>query len=174
MAIYFTIYSFFGYFLESFYISLIERKWVSSGLLKGPFIPLYGFASLILILLSSYISPSFLSFFSCGIIMTLLEYITSLFIEKVFHQKCWDYSHLFCNYQGRICLFYFIIWCGLSYIFITWIHPFISSFIPLNDFSYLIAFICIVYLIKTFIDKLNQSQEKGLITKKEKKTISSI
>ena len=35
---------------------------------------------------------------------SILEYITSWGMEKLFHARWWDYSHYRFNIQGRICL----------------------------------------------------------------------
>jgi uncharacterized membrane protein len=167
MIIYFTIYSFLGYLMESTYVSILQRKWISSGLLKGPFIPLYGIGACILMISSPYIHQPFLSFLLGGSLMTLLEYITSLFIERVFHKKCWDYSKHHFQYQGRICLFYFITWCLLSYIFLYYIHPFAQKHIIINEFIFLICMIYIIWMIKDFIQLFNHSQNQHILKEKE-------
>lgn len=163
MIIYFTIYCFLGYLLESCYVSILQKKWISSGLLKGPFIPLYGFGALLLIFLYPYLKSSYyISFFIGGIVMTILEYLASLYIEKLFHTKCWDYSHHFLQFQGRICLLYFIMWCFLSLLFIHYIHPF---FISLNIINDSISLICLIYLgfvLKAFIERIQFQKENGL------------
>lgn len=163
MIIYFCIYTFLGYLMESCYVSLLQRKWISSGLLKGPFIPLYGVGAICILYLQQYIHMNI--FFTClihGLMMTLLEYITSIYIEKVFHTQCWNYSHLPFHFQGRICLFYTIIWCLLSGLFIYYIHPFISTLPLVNDLITIIALIYLAFLLKAFINRLQFSKKTGL------------
>lgn len=166
MVISFTIYTFLGYLMESVYVSLLQRKWISSGLLKGPFIPLYGIGAIALIILYPYLQNSWMAFFIGGIVMTCIEYISSIYIEKVFHKKCWDYSKHHFQFQGRICLFYYIIWCCLSYFFIFYIHPFIINFIPYNDITLILSLIYMTFISKSFIDEINHSQNTELLTKK--------
>lgn len=162
MIIYFCIYCFLGYLMESLYVSLLQRKWISSGLMKGPYIPLYGFGALILILLSPFLQASmFLSFLFGGIAMTIVELISSYYIEKVFHTKCWDYSKHFLHYHGRICILYFIIWCILSLVFIQYIHPFMISLNLINDTNTVIALIYLAAILKSFIEKLNPKKING-------------
>ena len=104
MIIYFSLYCLLGYFMESIYVSLFQRHWISSGLLKGPFIPLYGVGACLLIYFAPYLKSSiYLTIFVGGFMMTILEYLASLFIEKVFETKCWDYSHHRFHIQGRVC-----------------------------------------------------------------------
>lgn len=155
--------------MESLYVSILNKKWISSGLFQGPFIPLYGIGACILIILSSYISSHFIAFIGGGIIMTSLEYIASLYIEKIFHQKCWDYSQHFCQIHGRICLLYFIIWCFLSDFFIFFIHPFISQYIVINEITLVISVIYIIFILKSFFEKLlklyyKKSTKKGIVS----------
>ncbi|MEG0276111.1 MAG: putative ABC transporter permease [Coprobacillus sp.] len=163
MIIYFSIYTLLGYFMESVYVSLFQKKWISSGLLKGPFIPLYGVGSLCLIILSPYIyNNPLLTFIIGGIVLTILEYISSLYIEKIFHQKCWDYSKHIFNYQGRICLIYFIVWAILSCLFIYYIHPFILSLCLNTDTMNIISLIYISFILKSCVTKLCITKKNGL------------
>lgn len=150
MIIYFSIYCFLGYLMESLYVSILQRKWISSGLFHGPFIPLYGFGAIILILLSPYVQNHFfLTFLVGSLCLTLLEYVSSLFIEKYFHTKCWDYSHHHLHYQGRICLLYSLIWGFLSVLFIFYIHPYILSLSLHNDMCCMLSLIYIAFLFKS-------------------------
>lgn len=164
IIVYFSIYCFLGYWLESIYVSLFRKKWISSGLLNGPFIPLYGFGACILILCQPYLQY-FHPFFVCligGICMTLLELLSSYYIERFFHTQCWNYSHHALNYQGRICLVYFILWCLLSGLFIYIIHPFICSLSLRHDACYLISLIYISFILKAYGDRLLATKQNGL------------
>ena len=164
MIMYFCIYAILGYFMESCYVSLFQRKFISSGLLYGPYIPLYGIGAIALIYISPFIANSlYLTIIIGGITMTVIEYFASLYIEKVFHTNCWDYSHHFCQFQGRICLIYFIIWCLLSYLFIFYIHPFIICLIPYNDFTLIMSLLFILIVVKDTIKKLNVQRNNGII-----------
>lgn len=166
MIISFSIYTFLGYLMESIYVSILKKKWISSGLLIGPFIPLYGVGAITLIFLNPYLQNPWICFFIGGMVMTCIEYFSSLYIEKVFHKKCWDYSKHRLQFQGRICLFYYIVWCCLSYLFIFYIHPLITTFVPYNDITLIISMIYITFISKAFIDQINHSQSLDLITKK--------
>lgn len=45
----FAIYTFLGFIMESVYISILNKKILFSGLLKGPCIPIYGFGALLIL-----------------------------------------------------------------------------------------------------------------------------
>ena len=50
IIVYFFIYAFIGWVLESTYKSILQKKVVNSGFLLGPFCPIYGFGALIMYL----------------------------------------------------------------------------------------------------------------------------
>lgn len=163
MIIYFSIYSFLGFCMESLYVSLLQKRWIASGLLNGPFIPIYGIGACGLIILAPYIeNHPFLTFFLGGCLMTLIEYLGSLFIEKIFHTKCWDYQNHFLHFQGRICLFYFFMWCFLSYLFIFYIHPIIASFHLVNDIACIMSLIYMIFILRAFINRYQFEKRNGL------------
>ena len=62
---------------------------------------------------------------------SVLEFITGFVMEKVFHNKWWDYSDKPFNIMGYVCLKFSIFW-GLACTFIMLIiHPIIYGFIHL-------------------------------------------
>ena len=105
LFLYFILYSFLGWCCESVYCSVIQRKWVNRGFLNGPFCPVYGFGALLVLFLLRDVRHSFPALFLSGMVMTsVLEYITSVILEKLFHMHWWDYSHMRFNLNGRVCL----------------------------------------------------------------------
>ena len=125
-------YSFFGWAYESALRSVTGRKSVNSGLLTGPICPIYGFGALLVILALYRRTDNLLIIFFFSMILTCsVEYITSLILEKLFHAKWWDYSHMRFNFQGRVSLIGAAAFGVLSVILIKYIHPFISGRIRL-------------------------------------------
>jgi uncharacterized membrane protein len=121
----FAIYSFMGWIIEVIYRSISQRKFVNAGFLFGPFIPIYGFGALFIILLqyifqSWYLIPRLFIF---GLALTLIEYMVGYYSEKIFKLTLWDYSEYKFNLHGRVSLLFSIIWAALAFIFITFIHP---------------------------------------------------
>lgn len=163
MIIYFSIYSFLGFCMESLYVSLLQKRWIASGLLKGPFIPIYGIGACCLIMIAPYIHNNpFLACILGGCSMTIIEYLGSLFIEKIFHTKCWDYQNHFLHFQGRIYLLYFMMWCFLSYLFVFYIHPFIASLQPINDIACMMSLIYMIFILRAFINRYQFERKNGL------------
>ena len=68
--------------------------------------------------------------FLFGIIIgTITEYLMSYFCEVLFNFKWWDYSEISLNINGRICLYFSIIWGFLSILLIKYINPLLDQFI---------------------------------------------
>ena len=101
----FYLCSFFGYLIEVFWCYLASKRFVNRGFLCGPVIPVYGLGAVLILfcLLRYYADPVVVFVF--GIIITsALEYFTSFLLEKIFHNKWWDYSDRKYNINSRICL----------------------------------------------------------------------
>lgn len=148
---YFLIYSFLGWVMESIFRSIIEKRIINTGFLKGPICPIYGIGAFIMSnVLSNFSNNLILLFFSSMIILSLWEYIVGVFLEKVFHTKYWDYSDHKINFQGRICLSNSIYWGILGVLFIKYIHPFIQKIIGtinIDILHFVITISCIVFIV---------------------------
>ncbi|MDX9802250.1 MAG: hypothetical protein RBT69_13050 [Spirochaetia bacterium] len=126
VIIYFSVCSFMGWVLESVIFRLYQdAQFKNAGFLYGPFVPVYGFGGVLIYISSLYlqIHPFWIIIVFCAIILTALEYITSVFMEKVFSIKLWDYSGYRFNLNGRICLKLTILWTIFAAIQIRWTQP---------------------------------------------------
>ena len=157
----FIFYSFIGWMVESVFRSVVEKgRLVNSGFLFGPFIPVYGFGGLIFEGLGSFVSgiPLYEQIALFTVFATVLEYITSVLLEKIFDMKLWDYSsfpihetrhiNFPLNINGRVCLLFSFFWAVLILFQIVYLHPFVSSVIeviPVN-LRYVLIYIFLVYL----------------------------
>ena len=91
--LYFVFYSIIGYVCEVFYVYLGDKKWVNRGFLHGPYIPIYGNGAMIVSLALMHVKKDSFIIFLVGLVLcSLLEYITSYVMEKIFHNRWWDYS----------------------------------------------------------------------------------
>ena len=101
----FIIYSFLGWSLEVIEALIKKKKFINRGFLIGPYCPIYGVGVLtMIILLSKYYDDKFTLFIMCILLFSVLEYLTSYIMEKLFKARWWDYSHFKFNINGRICL----------------------------------------------------------------------
>lgn len=105
LFIWFVLYSLLGWVYETFFCTLQNRRWCNRGLLISPCCPIYGAGAVLDVLVCTrFAANPFLVFFICMAGSAVLEYLTSLVLEKVFHTSCWDYSTFPLNLHGRICL----------------------------------------------------------------------
>lgn len=126
----FIIYAFVGWCVEVAYAALDTGKFVNRGFLNGPYCPIYGFGVVIVIgLLTPLKDNLIILFFGSTLLTTALEFVAGYILEKVFHNKWWDYSNFPFNVKGYICLKFSIIW-GFGCTFIMDIfHPIVYKFI---------------------------------------------
>lgn len=102
IVLFFT-YSFIGWLWETCYCSIKDHHFAYRGFLFGPYCPVYGFAvTTILITTYPFQDNIFLLFVVGVIVVSIFEYVASWLLEKLFHMKLWDYSHLKGNIQGRV------------------------------------------------------------------------
>jgi uncharacterized protein len=128
----FIIYSFVGWVIESGYRSVLEKgEFVNSGFLFGPFIPIYGFGAILILLIESCILslPFFLQILVFSAAATIIEYLTSFTFERKFSMRLWDYSNYPLNINGRVCLLYSGFWALLSAIQIMYVQPTVDKLI---------------------------------------------
>ena len=130
LILFFIVYSFLGWVMESTVRTISERKIINTGFLYGPFCPIYGIGALIILLfLERYKDNIFILFIISFIVLSSWEYIVGWLLEKIFKTKYWDYSDHKFNIQGRICLINSIAWGILGVAFVKYVHPFIENLI---------------------------------------------
>lgn len=173
LILFFSLYSFMGWILETISASIVAKRFINRGFLFGPFCPIYGFGA-ILIIQSAIVLDGILKIASLSsliikivvaiIFATLLEYFTGAMLEKIFKRRWWDYSNEFLNIKGRVCLKYSIMWGIMAYILIKFIHPLYSQAVirlPLpakHIFSLFIVSYLMYDMIKTIGEILNLKQ----------------
>ncbi len=103
--LWFIIYSFGGWVLETVLYLIRDKKVVKRGFLFGPLCPIYGFGGcLSTLLIYGKIKNVFLVFLVGTLVTSTLEYVTHFVMEKLFHAMWWDYSDRRFNIKGRIYL----------------------------------------------------------------------
>ncbi len=122
--------SFLGVAFEMIYCLLSEGVIYSrAGLVYGPFNFLYGIGA---VALSVALYPirhqrGIIAFFLGMVVGSAVEYACSFLQESLFGSTSWDYSDQFLNINGRICLFYSVIWGFLGYFWIKVLYPAIAQ-----------------------------------------------
>lgn len=145
----FIIYAFIGWCTEVAYATLNTGKFVNRGFLNGPYCPIYGCGVVIVVAALTPIKENLFILFAGSLLLTsTLEYITGFVLEKVFHNKWWDYSDKPFNIHGYVCLKFSIYW-GLACTFIMEIvHPAIYAFI--TKIPFVLGVILVVIFMGAF------------------------
>ena len=101
----FFIFSFIGWAWEVGLHLLNDGRFVNRGTMHGPWLPIYGFGGvLILLFLYRLRRRPALEFGATVLLCGIVEYFTSFFLEKAFNgMRWWDYSGYYLNLNGRIC-----------------------------------------------------------------------
>ena len=132
----FFIYAFLGYVSEVIFCSVPQRRFVNRGFLYGPWLPIYGFgAMIVLIILHPFASYPVLVFIMGFLFTSCLEYFTSWLLEKLFSVKLWDYSKHKVNINGRVCLrnslLFGIMSLAVEYLVQPWVARIVGSISPM-------------------------------------------
>lgn len=159
----FFIYSFIGFLYENI-IEFIKGKEIGSGMLYGPFTPIYGIGALLILVISRFIFNMLnlnkileiiIIVSSLTIILTFLEWLGGTLIEKIFHVTFWNYSNLKFHIGKYIALEVSLIWAFASILVLYIIQPFINKFIFFipSYVTYVLIAIFTIDLIVTFSSK---------------------
>lgn len=146
----FIIYATLGWLIEVIGKLIEKKRFINRGFLIGPYCPIYGFGALaITFLLKKYTDDIVALFVMAILVCGILEYLTSYFMEKIFHARWWDYSTKKFNINGRVCL-NTIIPFGLLGCFIMYVsNPFLLKI--LNALPDLALYILSIALFIIFI-----------------------
>lgn len=147
----FYIYSFIGWIIETIYVSVKQKKVANRGFLIGPYCPIYGLAAITMISFLGKYKHDILTLLIWGaLIASILEYFTSLILEKIFNVRWWDYSNYKFNIDGRVCLNNSVIFGVFCVLLVNYMNPVIESFIdkiPYRIFSITTPILMILFII---------------------------
>ncbi len=127
---FFVIYAIGGWCIEVSYHVVTKGHFINRGFLNGPVCPIYGFGMIIVIIcLLPLKDNKVIMFFGSIVLATLLELVTGFMLEKLFHERWWDYSKEPFNFHGYICLKFSIEWGIACLIVVDVIHAFFAGVI---------------------------------------------
>ena len=162
----FLLYSILGWVYESCLVSVKRKALVNRGFLNGPIIPIYGAGAVLICIILDPVSKNLLLVFLGGMVLaTILEFVTSYAMEKLFHAKWWDYSNYRYNLQGRICPIVSLFWGALSVLMTVFLKPLSNSLIHRiprrigEILAIIMILILIVDLVTTVISTINLNQK---------------
>ena len=161
----FFVYAFAGWCMEVILKYRQYHRFINRGFLTGPVCPIYGCGGVLITIVigslasveSGLVMTFALSFVICGVV----EYLTSLVLEKIFHARWWDYSTKPMNLHGRVWIGNLILFglagVGIMHIFNPAIYR-VFSYIPLRAreviASVLLVILAVDFVISYFVLKL--------------------
>lgn len=169
------IYSIIGWIYETILCSVEGRRFVNRGFLNGPYCPIYGCGALLDILILGKIESPGLLFFLGALVTCSLEYLTSYLMEKMFHARWWDYSHMRFHINGRVCLLGAVVFGAFSVVLIKVLHPFVvhcTSLLPPVWFHCIVAVLFAGFLadnIVTFAGMADFREKLALLVEEYEK-----
>ena len=172
---YFLIYMFYsilGWLMEVILTYCNSKKFVNRGFLIGPYCPIYGSGVLlIMFILKRYVDRPLGLFCMAVIICSILEYLTSYFMEKIFKARWWDYSTKKFNLNGRICAETMIPFGILGTLVICVINPIFEYILNLFSFETIkitAIILFVIYLIDNIVSLTIMFGFKGTLKTVEK------
>ncbi len=159
--------SFFGWLWEVGMHLVSYGEFVNRGALHGPWLPIYGSGSvLMLTLLNRFRKNPALEFTATVILCGFLEYMTSLVMEIMTGgMKWWDYSGYFLNLNGRICAEGLLVFGigGLAIVYV--IAPVIDILIGglrEKNVAAVCSLLMVVFAADVFYSQIHPNEGKGV------------
>ena len=147
----FYCYSIMGWIVECIVCSIGQKKFVHDrGFLIGPYCPIYGFGAMYMyFFLSNYCHGPITLFVMAVVGTSILEFLTSYVMEKLFKARWWDYSKERFNLEGRICLKNSLAFGILGLAFIYLINP--AFLLVVKKIPEMVLIIISMILLITFL-----------------------
>ena len=167
-ALSFFVYGFLGWCTEVAYAAVKQGKFVNRGFLNGPICPVYGIGvGVVVQFLTPVENNLVLLYISSTILVTAIEGITGFLLEKIFHNKWWDYSDQPLNIGGYVCVLFSLIWGVFCVLIVKVIHPLIYKVLTMIPFVLgIIVMACLavglladLYVTASAILKMNRKLE---------------
>ena len=131
----FLFYSIFGNIFERVMMSFVDKSYVS-GFMGTVFTPIYGIAVLIILNIHKKIKIKnkflkiFVEFLIYALVLTIIEFIGGILIEKVFNKVYWNYGKFKYNIGKYVSLESSLLWGVLSISVLYLIHPLYKKLEP--------------------------------------------
>ncbi|MDO4188286.1 MAG: hypothetical protein Q4D29_04780 [Lachnospiraceae bacterium] len=120
---FFYIYCLIGWIWETAYVSAKSGRFENRGFMNGPFLPIYGSGAIVILFTTLPARDYPIMVFFLGMISaTILELITGIVMERLFHVRYWDYSYRKIQYKGYICLVSSLAWGVFSCFMVYGFH----------------------------------------------------
>lgn len=148
----FLIYSFVGWILETIFAITKQRKIINRGLINGLFCTVYGFTGVLITVALKDLSGVWLFLFS-AIYASVIEWVAGKIIEKICHERWWNYENNKFNLGGYISLQTSVLWGALGFIAVTFTNSLLIDAYKLIPFM-VVRIILIVVVVALAADMI--------------------
>lgn len=165
MFLMFCFWSFVGWSIEVIDMTYETGEYQNRGFLNMPICPIEGLGVIMVTVLFRSISHTIIPLFiACTVLCTAFELFVGWGMEKLFHARWWDYSHMKFNFKGYICLRNSLFFGGGCVIVIRFVQPVVIraiDAIPLNVGITIVIVMAVLIAVDTVISlmavkKLNE------------------
>lgn len=126
----FFIYAFLGWGAEVIFAAARKGVFVNRGFLNGPLCPIYGVGLVAVAALLAPVRDSLgLLYLGAVLLTSAIELVTGFLMEKLFHQRWWDYSQMPFNIGGYVCLLFSLIWGLACVLIVDVVHPLVAGLV---------------------------------------------
>ncbi len=120
----FFLFAFLGWCSEVVFAAIQQKRFVNRGFLNGPLCPIYGFGVVAMdFLLRPFGHNLAVLLVGSMLLGSALEWLAGFLLEKLFHQKWWDYSDQPHNLNGYICLKFSVVWGIAGALIVRFVMP---------------------------------------------------
>ncbi len=145
---FFMFYAFIGWCLEVIYHAVTTGHFINRGFFNGPICPIYGIGSVIVIVALTPIQKNIVVLYIGSVLLTsLLELVTGFILDKIYHQRWWDYTEDPFNFKGYICLHFSLLWGLGCVVLIKIVQPVLLLIIDKTPKGLQTTFFIIFYVL---------------------------
>lgn len=126
---FFIIGAFAGWLLECVFKFFVRDFRKTPGILNTPFCILYGLGTVVLSVFVNRLTENiWLLFFISMFVLTVMEYLTFVLLQKIYNIQLWDYRKMTFNINEKVCLEFSLIWGLLGALYIKYLLPTLTNF----------------------------------------------
>ena len=127
-------YSIIGYLFEML-VCLIFKQKPTSGIMYGPWTPIYGIGILLILFINRFVLKFNMNkvlelivfFILVVVILSLIEQLGGVLLDKLFHKTLWSYNDLKFHITKYVALEVSILWGGAAILIAYVIQPLINN-----------------------------------------------
>lgn len=158
MFLMFCFWSFIGWCVEVVDMTYETGEYQNRGFLNMPICPIEGLGVIMVSVFFRPIRQTVIPLFlACTILCTLFELFVGWGMEKLFHARWWDYSHMKFNYKGYICLRNSVFFGAGCVFCLRYVQPMVEraiDAIPVKAGFIIVIVMAVLIAVDTFISLL--------------------